>query len=87
MVPENRAATLDAQSLAAGGVAAIHTAAVQLYPAANATKLAGDFSGIWTNRVEDVTGGVEVVICGEGLSLATPPRARWTTNPTLFLVK
>jgi len=85
MVPQNRAAKMDLQSLVASG-AARHTRAVQLYPSANATKLAGDFSGVWTERVEDVSGDVEVVICGEGISLATL-QTRWTTNPTLFLLK
>jgi len=88
MVQADRAPVLNLQNLTASGAAASHAVAVQVYPSANTTKFAGDYFAIWPHRLDTaaVSGNVEVLICGEGLSLATMG-VRWTTNPTLFLLK
>ena len=88
MAPADRGLVLNLQNLTAGGAATRHNVAVQVYPSANATKFAGDYSAIWPHPLDTtaISGSAEVVICGEGLSLATLS-ARWTTNPTLLLVK
>ena len=88
LLPPDSAAKRTGRELRASR-ADTHTASVQIYPSAHATKFAGDFSGAWPRPLDcaGVRGNVEVVVCGEGISLATPPRVRWTANPTLFLVR
>ena len=88
MVPAGRGIVLLPQNLTAGNAAARHSVAIQLYPSANSTTFRGDYVATWPHPLETaaLSGSVEVVFCGEGMSLATLS-ARWQPSPTLFLVK
>jgi len=88
MVPVGRAPVVSLHNLSAGGIASRHNVAVQVYLAANSTTFRGGYAATWPHPLEtaDITGNIEVVFCGEGMTLASLD-VRWTTNPTLFILK
>ena len=88
MVRADRAPILNPSSLVAGNTAPSHAAAIQVYPSPTHTRFAGDYAAAWPHTLDAnaISGSVEILLCGEGISLATPV-ARWQPTPTLFLLK